>query len=360
MKDSKKSSIPGSKRARRFLTPRVRKKQARSVTDDAIPRITNDTVSKHREEVISGAKKYIYPLQHSRHRIVIVSVSILVALIVGFATYTILSLYKFQSTSAFAYQITKVVPLPFAKVDGTYVPYEEYLFELRHLIHFFEEKGGVDFTSEQGAQQLQEEKKKIRDLIINNTYAEKIAREKGITVSEDEVNSQIDTLKKLGLLGSEQQVFEEVLRSNYDWSIADFRRSIKQQLLNAKVVQALDPSVRAKADTVLAEISAGKDFATAAQESSDDIGTKENGGNLGMVDANKAYLPQEYEALTAMQPGDVSGVIVLDNGLAIVKHLGFEGEKIKAAHIVFKYKELAEYLNDYKAQKPATVYVKID
>jgi len=359
MKDNK-PTLPGSSKARRFLSPRVKKKQANSISNDAIPRITNDTVSKHREEVISGAKKYIYPLQHSRHRIVIVTVSLLVVLLIGFSTYILLSLYKFQSTSAFTYQVTRVLPLPFAKVGGSFVSYEEYLFELRHLVHFFEEKGGVDFESEQGAQQLQEEKKKIRDIIINNAYAKKIAREKGITVTDEEVANQIETLKKLGLLGSEQEVFEEVLRSNYDWSLDDFKRSIKQQLLNAKVAQALDPGVRQEADRVLAEIQSGKDFAVAAKEYSDDVGTKEGGGNLGVVDDNKAYLPQEYEALTKLKPGEVSGVIVLDNGLAIVKHLGMEGEKIKAAHIVFKYKDLAEYLNDYKAKEPAKVYIKID
>lgn len=359
MKYNQKSSIPGAAKARRFLTPRVNKKQARSVTDDAIPRITNDTVSKHREEVISGAKKYIYPLQHSRHRIVLISVSILVALLIGFTTYILLSLYKFQSTSAFTYQITKVLPLPFAKVGGSFVSYEEYLFELRHIIHYFENQIEVDFDSEQGKTQLEEEKKKIRDTVVNSAYATKIAREKGITVTEEEVTAQIEMLRSLNLIGNDQQVFEDVLQSFYDWDINDFRRSIKQQLLNAKVVQSLDPSVGAEAEKALAEIQSGKDFAVAAKEYSDDASTKENGGNLGIVDDNKAYLLQEYEALKSLKPGEVSGIIVLDNSLAIVKHLGNEGEKIKAAHIVFKYKDLAEYLNDYKAKEPATVYIKL-
>lgn len=360
MKDTNKKSILGSAKARRFLSPRVKKKHARSINEDVIPRITNDTVSKHREEVIAGAKKYIYPLQHSRHKIVLVSVSLLLALVIGFSTYLLLSLYKFQSTSTFIYQVTKVVPLPFARVNGSFVPYEEYLFDLRHLIHFFEEKGGVDFESEQGAQQLVEEKKKIRDVVVNNAYANSIAREKGITVTEQDVDDQINTLKKLGLLGSEPAVFEEVLRSNYDWSVADFRRSIKQQIVNAKVVQALDPSVRQEADRVLAELQNGKDFALAAIEYSDDPSTRENGGNLGIVDDNKAYLPKAYEALTNMKEGDISGVIARNDSLVIVKHLGFEGDKIKAAQIEFEYKDLAEYLNDYKAKDPAKVYIKIN
>ena len=360
MKHNQKLSIPGSAKARRLLTPRGKRKQASSIAEDTIPRITNDTVSKHREEVISGAKKYIYPLQHSRHRIVMISISILVALFIGFTTYILLSLYKFQSTSEFTYQITKVIPLPFAKVGGTFVPYEEYLFDLRHLVHYFENQIEVDFESEQGKTQLQEEKKKVRDLVVNSAYARQIAREKGIAVSDQEVTEHIDMLRKLNLIGNDQEVFEDVLKSFYNWDINDFRRSIKQQLLNAKVVQALDPSVKEEAEKVLAEIQAGKDFAVAAQEYSDDESTKAAGGNLGVVDDNKAYLFQEYEALTKLKPGEVSGVIVLDNGLAIVKHLGNEGDKIKAAHIVFKYKELADYLNDYKAKDPASVYIKID
>ncbi len=128
-KDSKEQ-LPKSSRARRFLSPRVKKKQAHSVNSEALPRITNDTVSKHREEVLSGAKKYIYPLRHSRHRVVIITVSLLVVLFIGFATYTLVNLYKLNNTSAFMYQITKVVPLPVGRIGKTLVGYDDYLFEI--------------------------------------------------------------------------------------------------------------------------------------------------------------------------------------------------------------------------------------
>jgi hypothetical protein len=360
MKRNKKPSIPGSTKSRRFIMPRVRKKHARTVTDDAIPRITNETVTQHREEVISGAKKYVYPLQHSRHRIVIISVIILAALTIGFLSYIMLSLYKFQSTSTFTYQITKVLPLPFAKIGGTFVSYEEYLFDLRHIVHYFENQIEVDFETEQGKSQLIEEKKKIRERVINGAYAAKIAREKGISVTNEEVDRQVQLLGELNLIGTDPQVFEDVLKSFYDWDINDLKRSIKQQLLTAKVVQALDPSVQERAQKALDEINAGKDFAQAAKEVSEDEANKANGGDIGIVDDNKAVYLQEYNALKQLQPGQVSGIIVLDSGLAIVKHNGNEGEKIKASRILFKYKDIADYLNDYKAQQPATVYVKID
>ncbi len=35
---------------------------------ETMPRITTETIAAHREEVIGKARKYIYPLQHSKNR----------------------------------------------------------------------------------------------------------------------------------------------------------------------------------------------------------------------------------------------------------------------------------------------------
>src|SRR6478735_11076746 len=43
-----------------------------------LPRITNETVAEHREEVLSGARKYIVPLSHSKRRIIIITSALLV------------------------------------------------------------------------------------------------------------------------------------------------------------------------------------------------------------------------------------------------------------------------------------------
>jgi len=101
----------------------------------AVPRITNDNVAAHREEVLSGARKYIYPLQHSKHKIVIITTSIVIAAVLLFATVSVLLLYRQQTASGFMYQVTKVVPFPVARTGSTFIAYEDYLFELRHYIH---------------------------------------------------------------------------------------------------------------------------------------------------------------------------------------------------------------------------------
>ena len=89
--------------------------------DEQVPRITNETVTQHREEVLGGARKYIYPLRQSRHKIVVITIGILVAVIIGFMSFTLINLYKRQSTSAFMYQVTKVLPLPVARIGNNFV-----------------------------------------------------------------------------------------------------------------------------------------------------------------------------------------------------------------------------------------------
>src|ERR1700722_12572350 len=86
-----------SKRGRSSLSKlKVREDKVNKAISTA-PTITNETVSEHREEVLGSARKFIYPLKHSRHHFVRLSLGILLAAIVAFFAYSALELYYFQS-----------------------------------------------------------------------------------------------------------------------------------------------------------------------------------------------------------------------------------------------------------------------
>src|SRR4051812_16863663 len=57
-----------------------------------VPKITNETIAEHREEVLKGARKYIYPLAHSKHRIIVITVSVMVTAIIALFVYCSLAL----------------------------------------------------------------------------------------------------------------------------------------------------------------------------------------------------------------------------------------------------------------------------
>jgi SurA N-terminal domain/PPIC-type PPIASE domain len=349
------------KRAGRFLSPRVKRKQANTPTEGPIPRITNETVSAHREEVLSGARKYIYPIRHSKHRVVLISVTLLLVVFISFMTYTLLSLYKFKSTSPFVYQVTKVLPLPVARVGGKVIAYEDYLFELRRYIHYYENQEKVDFTTDQGKAQLQEQRKQALEKVVNQAYIEKIAREKNITVSSEEIDSQIELLRDQNRLGNDNKVFEDVLKDYWGWTVGDFRRSISNELLAQKVLQALDTDTQARADTALAELKSGKAFADVAKQYSDDLATKEKGGDLGILisKTDRGIPPETTAAIFKLKPGEFSEIVNVGYGLEIVKNLGLEGDKAKAAIIFFAYQDINNFLNDYKDKQKPTVYIRL-
>lgn len=329
------------------------------VANEAAPRITNTTVAEHREEVLSSARKYIYPLQHSKHKIVLWSVAIFIAVLVAFSAYCTLALYKLQTTSGFVYKVTEVIPFPIARKGNSFIAYENYLFELRHYMHYYTVQQKLDFNSQAGKDQLAQFKKQALQKVINDAYIKQLAAQNNISVSNQEVNDQITLLKNENRLGSSDKVFEDVLKDYWGWSVNDFKRSLQEQLLAQKVVFALDTTTQKKAKSISEQLEHGADFGTLAKQYSDDLASKSSGGDLGQVDKTSRLLsPQAVEALFSLKSGKTSGVINTGYSLEIVKNIETKGHKIHAAHIVLNFKDISSYLNDLKDKQPTRIYIK--
>lgn len=327
-----------------------------------VPSITNKTVEEHREEVLSSAKKYIYPLQHSKHRIVLISTGILVATLIGFFTYSTLALYKFQSSSTFLYKVTQVIPFPIARIGNTFVSYENYLFELRRYTHYYETQQKLDLSGESGQQQLGEFKKRALDKVVNFAYIKQLARENGITVTDREIEDQIDLLRAQNRLGSGDKVFEDVLRDYFGWSRADFKRYLEQEMITQRVVAALDTDTQTRANEAHQQLLEGADFGQVAQKYSDDLSSREAGGEIGFwIDrTNRDLTPQATSALFDMEVGDISPIINTGYSLEIFKLLEKDGDRVRGAHILLNFKDINTYINDLKEQQPPRVYINLD
>jgi hypothetical protein len=337
-----------------------RRKNRDELATDA-PRITNDTVAAHREEVLSSARKYILPLQHSKHRIVIISTTLIIAMAVAFLSYCTLALYRFQGQSTFIYRVTQVIPFPVARFGSRFVSYENYLFELRHYVHYYETQVKVDFEDSKYKDQLIDYKKRALEKVLNDAYIRELAHKNNVSVSDKEVNDHVDLLRVQNRLGSGERVFEDVLKDYWGWSIDDFKRSLKQELLAQKVVATLDNETNARAQAALNELKGGADFAAIAKKYSDDPATKENGGDMGtLVDrTNRELSAQATDALFKLQPGQYSEIINTGSSLEIVKNIEANGDKIHAARIVFTFADVNQYLNDIKDQQKARVYIRL-
>lgn len=326
-----------------------RKVEPEKSLDQAIsnlPRITNETVAEHREEVLSSARRYIYPLQHSLRRIVTISAIIFAVLVVGFFVYCLLALYRFNNTSTFMYRITQVIPFPVARASGDFVSYESYLFEIRHYLHYYQTQQQVDFKEERGRQQLEAFRKVALQLVIDEAYIKQLAKEHDISVSDKEVNDQINLLRSQNRLGGNDDVFEDVLREFWGWSISDFRRELRGQMLTQKVVSAMDTQTHDRAHEVLGRLQAGVDFAELAKQYSDDAGTKSGGGDYGVLitKTNRDLAPQVINELFRLQPGQTSDIVETPVGLEVLKVREVNGANVRASHIFLQFKPASTYI----------------
>lgn len=328
---------------------------------ESLPRITNETVAAHREELLSSARKYIYPLEHTKHRVITISAWLLGTAVVFFFTYTGLALYKFQSQSTFLYYVTQVIPFPIAKAGPRYVSYENYLFELRHYTHYYQSQQQIDFKSAAGKQQLAVFKKQALRQVIDSAYVKQLASKYHVSVSTQDLNNAVQTVRNQNRLGSSDQEFADVLKEFWGWSVDDFKRELKTQLLAQKVVATLDTETNLRAQNVLTQIQKGGDFAKLAGQYSDDVSTKGSGGEYGyLIDkSTQDVSPQVVDELLKLKPGQVSGVVNAGYSLEIDKVISVDNGKIRAAHIVFNLKDINTFIKPLETKEKTRQFVHV-
>ena len=118
---------------------------------------------------------------------------------------------------------------------------------------------------------------------------------------------------------------EALLRKRYEEQAAKYSTAEQRSVAHILVQVAADASeadkkaAEARANKLAAEARApGADFAALAKANSDDAGSKEMGGDIGMI--SKGSLPGPFEdAAFAMQAGEVRGPVKSDFGWHVIK-----------------------------------------
>lgn len=326
-----------------------------SDSSDQASRVTNETVSHHRDEILSRGRKFKYPFQRSKHRIAIISIFITLGGLLLLGSITGFQLYKKQSVSGFTYNVTQIIPFPVAKVNGTTTSYESYLFELNSSLHWQAKYGTTDLKSADGKRQIEYLKRSALDKAETNTIAHDFAKKNNIKVEDREIEDVVARIKASG--GN----LEQILGESFDFTEAELRRYIKDTILRQKVAHQLDKDAAGRAGKVLAEIQAGKPFADAAKTSSEDLETKPLGGEIGVVEKGHANLPSQVEeAIFKLKAGEVSGVLETPTDYFIVTVTEKVDEsRAKVAIIRIKVKDMSQYLKDYREQDKVKEYIKL-
>jgi peptidyl-prolyl cis-trans isomerase D len=154
-------------------------------------------------------------------------------------------------------------------------------------------------------------------------------------------------LRQNDLPGGAPPVTNQQVEAYYQQHEKDFQvpEEVKVRHILIKVDKGADAktdaAAKAKAEGLLKQIKGGADFAALAQANSDDPGSKEQGGELGMIQRGVTVPPFEKAAFS-LQPGQISDVVKTDFGYHIIKV-----EEKETAHL--------KPLDEVKAQILATL-----
>ncbi len=224
-------------------TLKKRKKEVERPT-----RITNETVAEHREKILAGGRRFKYPRQYARHKLVFNAIIIaLVALIVLMAV-SWWQLYQAQSTSTFFYKLARIVPVPVATVADTQVRYSDYLLRLRPTLHYLEQVENTNMSSEDGRRKADLAKRDSLDRAITNAYAGKIAKEKNITISSKNIDTAIEASRSPTNGKISQEIYDASTESKFGLTPSEYRQILHNDLLQQEVAYAIDTKAFAAKD----------------------------------------------------------------------------------------------------------------
>jgi peptidyl-prolyl cis-trans isomerase SurA len=224
----------------------------------------------------------------------------------------------------------------------------------------------------------------LRDQVLQTMINEKLivakAIEDSITVTDEEVQQQLDAViqQRVAQAGSEARLeeiwgmplsrikreFRDEMRKSLlaqklqqqrlgsatigRFEVEEFFRTYKDSLprvpeevelahiyVKPKATEASKAAARMKLQELLDSLKAGADFGVLARAHSQDQGTAQQGGELGLV--RRGQFVKEFEsAVFALTPGQLSGIVETDRGMHIIQLEERRGDAVRARHIMLR------------------------
>lgn len=115
----------------------------------------------------------------------------------------------------------------------------------------------------------------------------------------------------------------------------------EQVVVTPTASEAARAEALGRAQEALAELAAGEEFETVARRFSDDVGTRERGGELGWFERGR-MVPEFERAAFALRPGQTSGIVETSFGFHIIKVDRVRGRERLARHILLRPEISAE------------------
>lgn len=317
-------------------------------------RITNDTVADVRQAVIRKGKKFKYPIQYERKKIIRNALVIVLISLLGVVFLTWWGLYRANSDSLVLFKLSQYLPLEVGNIDGEAINYSDYLAQYRSSMHWYQLK------ESDAKQPLDLMKAQFRKTSFENAamiaLANKISRERGLLVSQQEIQDELDLIYKSNQLSAES--LDEIARDNYGLSSSEYRRFfIKNALLLRKVSFALDEEALELSRRIGVELSTNNDLRQLASRHASKVVFSESEN----IDRNKSDNGQIAAALK-LKVGEVSPVFASfgREGYYFVKLLSKDDSSLRYQSLLVPLRRFDHDFQTLKNANKLSSYAKID
>ena len=294
---------------------KIKLKRSKKQPAPAASRITNETIAEHREQILAGGRRFKYPIQYTKHKLIINTVLISMASIILLLVGCWAVMYPMQNTSTIAYRISRIAMLPVGSVDGEPVRYSDYLVQYRASEYYLNKYGEVKVNSKDWYVQLDDIKYRSMNLAQQAAYARKLAKRYNVSISRKDVNDFIDQERTTINGRVSQETYDASIRMLYGESADDYRLIVENGLLKNKVAFSMDTTV----ETINKQSTEGKLSA----------------GNSGSVDISSKFNGLRVSDISKTPVGSLSGITrsTNDDGYYIVKVVAKTDKKITFEYI---------------------------
>lgn len=332
-------------------------------TPEPPSKITAETVAEHREQILAGGRRFKYPLQYSRHKLVFNAIIISVAALLLVLLFGWWRLYVSQDTGVFFYRVTRFIPVPVARVDGKAVPYSDYLMAFRSSVNYSRQKEQLNEKSDDGKTKIRYYKQQSMQGAIANAYAAKLAKELSITVTDSELEGLIREQRQSSNGESSQEAFDAVILDYYGWGPSEYRHVVSSELLRQKVAYAMDKPALAASNGALALIAsgAGTDFTALATNISGQFNVKATYGSSGWVPKTNQDGGLSAAA-SKLTKGQTSAPVKSSkgDGYYILRLLDINDSQVSYEYINIPLTIFQSQLDQVKSSGKVKMYINID
>lgn len=326
------------------------------------------TVEKTDEKVELDAGAKIAPVKSRDVRGILVKVgAVVVALVAVVVVVFGVLVYTYRSENPAVKVVASIVPYPVEKVNGHFVTYKAYLFEVDANQRAYQNNAklnnqpAVDFKSADGKKLVAQIKQHALEKLAGDSLMAQLASKKKVKVTDKEVN---DLINQLYTRYGGKDTLLKTLNQIYSWDLSDLKGVVYKQLLAKNLEEkvtsdpAVDAAAKAKAQEVLKKIKDGGDFGELAKKNSQ-ASDAAGGGDLGFF--TKGQLPDELQkAAEALGVGQVSDPVKDQYGYEILKVVEKKDDgSIHAQHILIKTVDFKEYFQGELKKAKISKYLKV-